>query len=267
VPETEKPGSLLSPRERQIADRYAEGLSYKAIARAFDIAPATVRTHLGTVYRKLGVTSKIELARALADEAEPLPRSPVDHERIIADLALELDEAIRRERVLAHVLSIISRSGRSLDAVIDAVLEHALDICDAQFGILFDHLGEGRYRAAQSRNIAPAFAAWLEDQDVFPADPATGLGRVAATRQVINIFDVRGEDIYRTGAPLRIATADLGRARSFAAIPMLSGDRLLGAFTVYRARVHPFDARVLELAQLFADQAAIAIENARSRAR
>jgi len=46
------------------------------------------------------------------------------------------------------------------------------------------------------------------------------------------------------------------------AIPVLWGDWLLGAFTVYRTRVHPFNSRTLEFAQLFADQAAIAIENA-----
>jgi GAF domain-containing protein len=62
---------------------------------------------------------------------------------------------------------------------------------------------------------------------------------------------------------MRIATADLGNARSFAAIPMLSGDRLIGAFTVYRTRVHPFNDRALELAQLFAGQAVVAIQNAR----
>jgi len=49
------------------------------------------------------------------------------------------------------------------------------------------------------------------------------------------------------------------------AIPVLWGDWLLGAFTVYRTRVHPFNSRTLEFAQLFADQAAIAIESACDR--
>jgi len=267
MPETEKTGALLSRRERQIADSYAQGLSYRAIAELLNIAPGTVRTGLGTAYRKLGVTSKIELARTLAGVTDPACPEPEDHDRIIAELALELDVAIRRERVLAHVLSIISREGQRLEVVIDAVLEHALEICEAEFGILFEYLGEGRYRTTQSRHIAPAFGAWLAEQGVFPADRTTGLGRVAATRELVDILDVRGENVYRSGEPLRIATADLGRARSFAAIPMMSGAELIGAFTVYRTRIHPFNARALELAQLFADQAAIAIENARGRAR
>lgn len=57
----------LSARETEIAKAYAEGASYKELARTLGISPGTVRTHLGTIFRKLGVTTKIELARRLAD--------------------------------------------------------------------------------------------------------------------------------------------------------------------------------------------------------
>ena len=258
---------LLSNREREIASAYAEGKSYKEIARALSIAPNTVRTHLRTVYRKLEVTSKVELCQALGDESVPRSTAHRDADALVAELALELDEAIRRERILAEVLRIISHRGDRLESVIAAVLDHALEICDAEFGILFEYLGDLRFRAMLSRNISPAFGNWLDRQDVFAAQPETGLGRVAATLRSVNIADVRGEDAYRRQAPLRIATADLGGARSFAAIPMMSGDQMIGAFTVYRTRLHPFNNRALEFAQLFADQAAIAIENAKARER
>ncbi|MEZ5797427.1 MAG: LuxR C-terminal-related transcriptional regulator [Paracoccaceae bacterium] len=55
----------LSNREYGIARAYADGRSYKEIARDLKIAPATVRAHLRTVYRKLDVTSKVALARAI----------------------------------------------------------------------------------------------------------------------------------------------------------------------------------------------------------
>ncbi len=55
----------LSRREMEIAEAFAGGASYREIARSLGIAPATVRTHLGTVYRKLGVRSKIALLMAL----------------------------------------------------------------------------------------------------------------------------------------------------------------------------------------------------------
>ncbi|MEM8842713.1 MAG: GAF domain-containing protein, partial [Pseudomonadota bacterium] len=73
----------------------------------------------------------------------------------------------------------------------------------------------------------------------------------------------KSEAIYQTGDPLRCATADLGGARSFVAIPMLAGDSLVGAFTIYRQTVRPFSDDTTRLAQMFAAQSVIALENAR----
>ena len=56
----------LSPREKQVARRYAEGLSHKEVARELGSSPSTVRTQLQTVYRRLGVHSRTGLQRALA---------------------------------------------------------------------------------------------------------------------------------------------------------------------------------------------------------
>lgn len=251
----------LSKREMEVALAYASGESYKEIARSLGLSPTTVRTHLRTVYTKLGVTSKIELARFL--EGNTVADRSLDHSEVAADLALELDDAIRRERSHAKVLKIISDRDGDLNTVIDAVLDHALEICEAEFGILFEYQGDMKFRELRSRNISPEFAEWLSQQQTFKVEPGTGIGRLASTLQLISIADVRSEDIYQSGAPLRIATADLGKARSFAAIPMISGGRLIGAFTVYRTRLHPFNDRALELASVFADQAVIAIENVR----
>lgn len=60
----------LSRREQQVAEAYASGLNYRDIASQFGIAPATVRTHIGAIYRKLGVTSKVALVRALAARSD-----------------------------------------------------------------------------------------------------------------------------------------------------------------------------------------------------
>jgi class 3 adenylate cyclase/tetratricopeptide (TPR) repeat protein len=65
----------LSEREAQVARRYVEGLSYKEIARDLGIAPATVRTHLNTIYRKLEVANRIELLHRL-DGGAPAPAKP-----------------------------------------------------------------------------------------------------------------------------------------------------------------------------------------------
>ena len=252
----------LSPREREIARAYADGATYHRIAERLCIAPSTVRTHLAAVYRKLEISSKLELHRILAGR-EPLQRGQAEQAAIVSELALSLEEAVSRERALSEVLRIISGAEGKIDAVIAALLGYALELCDAEFGILFESGPGERFRAAYSRGIPEAFRAWCAGQGAFRVDPRTGLGRMAARRAVIEIADVRSEAVFRDGDPLRRATAVLGGARSFTAIPMLAGPRLLGAFTIYRQQVRPFDERTLQLARIFAEQSVIAIENAR----
>lgn len=252
----------LSPREREIAQAYANGDTYHIIAGQLCIAPSTVRTHLATIYRKLGVSSKLELHKVL-DGDRPATIADGAQAELISELALSLEEAIGRERALVEVLRIISGSNGELDKVIAAVLGYALELCDAEFGILFEYSAPNGYLAKFSRGIPQAFEDWLSDQGTFQVGAQTALGRIVSKQDVINIPDVRGEDIYRHGDPLRDATADLGGARSFAAIPMMAGERLIGAFAVYRQQVRPFDTRTLEIAKMFAVQSVIAIENAR----
>jgi TolB-like protein/DNA-binding CsgD family transcriptional regulator len=58
----------LSERERVVATRFAEGMTYREIGEALFIAPTTVRTHLSAIYQKLGVSTKIGLASLVADQ-------------------------------------------------------------------------------------------------------------------------------------------------------------------------------------------------------
>jgi DNA-binding CsgD family transcriptional regulator/transcriptional regulator with GAF, ATPase, and Fis domain len=256
------PEDILSPREIEIATAYAQGDTYQAIAARLCIAPSTVRTHLAAIYRKLEVSSKLDLHARLAGAA-PSADVQTDHAAVISELALSLEEALRREQALAEVLRIISRSEGEIDAVMSAILGFALDLCEAEFGILFAYHGAGRFDARHTRGIPKRFRDWLEGQGVFEPGPRTGLGRLASNRAVVNIFDVRAEEIFQSDDPLRYATAILGGARSFVAIPMMSGDTLAGAFTIYRQNVRPFGAQTTGLAQTFADQSVIALDNAR----
>jgi DNA-binding CsgD family transcriptional regulator len=183
----------LSPRELEIAKDYACGATYHAIAARLCIAPSTVRTHLATIYRKLEVSSKLEL-RAVLDGGASRSDQLTDHAAVIAELALGLEEALRREKALGAILGIISRSQGDLEAVMAAILGYALELCDAEFGILFEHREPARFRATFSRGIPGAFQHWLDEQGEFRAGASTGLGRMAAVREVVNIVDVRAED-------------------------------------------------------------------------
>ncbi len=251
----------LSEREAEVARAYANGDSYHQISERLFIAPSTVRTHLAKIYRKLGVSSKLELHKVLGGQ-QPDREATADAS-LISELALSLEESIARERALGAVLRIISRSSGEIEQVIGQVLGHALELCDAEFGLLIDYDPRTGTKATYSRGIPRAFDDWFRRQGRFHVSPDTALGRVIASRDIVNIADVRAEEIYRRGDPLRDATVDLGGARSFAGIPMVAGERLIGVFTIYRQQVRPFDAKSLEIASMFADQSVIAIENAR----
>lgn len=252
----------LSPRETQIAQSYAAGRSYQEIATELHIAPSTVRTHLATIYRKLEVSSKLELHQVL-DGGRPAQAVQTDHAAIISELALSLEEAISREQAMAEVLRIISGSDGQIDHVIASVLGYTLQLCDAEYGILFSYKRGAGFRAAYMKGIPAIFQDWWIAQGDYKPNPQTAIGRLEQSHQIVNILDVRAEGISQTDDPLRRATIDLGGARSFVAIPMLAGARLIGAFTIYRQQLRPFDDRSVQLARIFSDQSAIAIENAR----
>ena len=77
--ETRGNTSVLRDREHQIATDYAQGESYQQIADRLCLAPSSVRTHLATIYRKLGVSSKLELRDRLTPVATMLADLPIEH--------------------------------------------------------------------------------------------------------------------------------------------------------------------------------------------
>jgi GAF domain-containing protein len=173
----------------------------------------------------------------------------------------DLTESLEQQTATSEVLRVISSSSGDLQPVFKSMLSNALKICAAQFGnlLLFD--GNG-FTAAELHTAPPVYADFFKSGSLVP-EPTTALGRIVTTKQVVHIPDILAEGGGVQQSPLRIATAQILRARTLLAVPMLKESELVGTIVIYREEVRPFNQKQIDLVTNFANQAVIAIENAR----
>jgi PAS domain S-box-containing protein len=178
-----------------------------------------------------------------------------------ARLLTETREALEQQTATADVLQVINASPGDLGPVFEAMLDKAMQLCQANFGAIGTFDGE-RFTPVAFHGIPAAYADYLKRN---PASPETGtiVGRIARGENIFHVQDLMAEAAYQNGLPSRRALVELGGARSSLSVALRKDNAILGHITVYRNDVRPFSEREIALLQNFAAQAVIAMENAR----
>jgi len=155
------------------------------------------------------------------------------------------------------VLNVISRSTADVQPVLDTVVETAARLCGADTAGITIREGEV-YRHVSSTYAAtePEFWAAQRQRTIAPGSDSV-TGRVALEGRVVHVTDVSADPDYAW--PENVAA---GR-RTVLGVPLLREGAVLGTINLGRKRVEPYTERQIELVRTFADQAVIAMENAR----
>jgi len=208
---------------------------------------------------------QIELVTTFADQAV----IAIENTRLLSELRQrtdDLSESLEQQTAASQVLQVISSSTGELEPVFEAILASATRTCDAKFGLLY-RIENGAARIISRLGIPPALAEYLKRGPHRPPlnrlDPHTPVGRVVQSRQTVHVADYRTDQPYLNRDPLTVAGVELGGIRTLLVVPMIKNDALIGAIVIFRQEVRPFTDKQIDLVQNFANQAVIAIENAR----
>ena len=175
----------------------------------------------------------------------------------------ELRELLEQQTATADVLRVISSSPGELEPVFQAMLENATRICEAKVGNLFLREGNNFRAVAVHGEFDYAEGFRRDPLALISENPGSPLDRIAKTKQVIHIADLRDDQSYRDGNPRIVSLVETAGARTHIVIPMLKESNLIGAIVIYRREVRPFSDKQIKLLTNFAAQAVIAIENTR----
>jgi signal transduction histidine kinase len=195
---------------------------------------------------------QIALVKTFADQAV----IAIENTRLFEEVQArthELSETLEQQTATSEVLSVISKSPANLAPVFRAILEKAVRICEAEFGVLLGYEND-TFEPTAWVGVPPDYEEFLQARGPFRPESGAPLDRLLKTKSLVLSADEIAEN---SPSP----AAKYGGARSLLAVPMFKEDNLVGAIVIYRTEVRPFIKKHMELVSTFANQAVIAVEN------
>ncbi|MFI5400440.1 MAG: GAF domain-containing protein [SAR324 cluster bacterium] len=167
----------------------------------------------------------------------------------------ETKESLEQQTAISDILRVISGSPTDVQPVLQAVAERAMRLCDGKDARIFLVAGDKLVSAqvGVGERQAPG--------KVMPIDRQSVNGRAAVDGKPVHVADLASAspDDYPAGPEW---ARSLGN-RTIVAVPLMREGKALGTITLRRMEVRPFTEKQIALVQIFANQAAIAIQNVR----
>ena len=189
------------------------------------------------------------------------PRSPVKASAVAqrptyAELCQQLAESLERENATSDVLRLIASSAKNLQQVLSAVAENAARLIGAQDAIVSQIEGD-ILRDVAHYGLIPR----PTDATYTPLNRDSVIGRAVVDRQLVHLHDLQAESELEF--PLAKPRAVREGIRSVLGLPLRREGIPIGAILIRRTEVRPFSNAQIKLLETFANQAVIAIEDAR----
>ena len=180
----------------------------------------------------------------------------VDVIRDNAKLKRDLDEAYQQQAATSEVLRIISRSTFDLKTVLDELITSAARLCEADMAGVLRPVGSV-FQYAASYGYSRKFVHFMETHPIRMGR-GTVVGRTLLEGKPVHIPDIEVDPEYTFAGAQKA-----GGFRTILGIPLLHAGIPIGVIVLMRTQVRPFTEKQIALGSTFADQATIAIENAR----
>jgi signal transduction histidine kinase len=192
-------------------------------------------------------------------EKKRLPSSREPNSKLkqeVESLRRELSDALEQQTATSEILSVIASSPMDLQPVLDAIAENAARLCEAD-DALVRRLDGNILRLVAHFGTIPS-ARLLGEGNVV--DRGSVASRAIIDRKIIHVHDLAAAEAE---FPLARTRGIRMGVRSVVAAPLLREGVPIGVIHIRRREVRPFSEKQIALLKTFADQAVIAIENAR----